>query len=161
VPPSFVRLTRRALEGGRQNPRKGDEHFFHVYTGLHRDVRPAGTVFSVAISPVRPSPPLRRHCNATPGTEAPSPTLLRRTGTRHRHARYCASYGLLSTAPSSQHAGSGRMSNLHATTLEAAPVQAQDSPRRPNRSKIRRDSHQLRGIVRHAFTRSRNSAARL
>jgi hypothetical protein len=32
-----------------------------------------------------------RHCNATPGTAAPSATLLRRTGTEHRHARHCAS----------------------------------------------------------------------
>jgi hypothetical protein len=154
VPPTFVRLTRRALEGGRRNPRKGDEHFFHVYIGLHRDVRPAGTVFSVAISPMRPSQPLQRHCNATSGTAAPSPTLLRRTGTRHRHTRYCASYGLLSTAPSSQHAGSSRMSNLQATTHEAAPVQAHDSPQRPNRSKICRDSRQLRGTAYRAFTRS-------
>jgi hypothetical protein len=56
-------------------------------------------------------------------------------------------------APSSQHAAGGRMSNLYTTTLEAAPVQAQDSPRRPNRSKIRQDGHQLRGTARHASTR--------
>jgi hypothetical protein len=69
VPPTFVRLTRRALEGGRRNPRKGDKYFFHVYTRLHRDVRPAGAVFSVAISPVRQSPPLQRHsghCSTIP-----------------------------------------------------------------------------------------------
>jgi hypothetical protein len=36
---------------GVAEPSKGDGHFFHVYTGLHRDVRPAGTVFSVAICP--------------------------------------------------------------------------------------------------------------
>jgi hypothetical protein len=56
-------------------------------------------------------------------------------------------------APSSQHAGGGRASNLYATTLEAAPVQAQDSPRRPNRSKIRPDGRQFRGTARHASTR--------
>jgi hypothetical protein len=39
----------------------GGECFFYDYIGLHRDVRPAGTVFSVAVSPVRPSPPLQRH----------------------------------------------------------------------------------------------------
>jgi hypothetical protein len=93
------------------------------------------------------------HCNATPGTAAPSLTLWRRTGTGHRHTRYCASYGLPSTAPSSQHAGGGRTSNLYATTLEAAHVRAQDSPRRPNRSKIRQDGRQLRGTARHASTR--------
>jgi hypothetical protein len=54
---------------GTAEPSKGDKYFFHVYTGLHRDVRPAGTVFSVAISPVRPSPPLQRHsvhCSVIP-----------------------------------------------------------------------------------------------
>jgi hypothetical protein len=34
---------------------------FYDYTGLRRDVKPAGTVFSVAVNPVRPSPPLQRH----------------------------------------------------------------------------------------------------
>jgi hypothetical protein len=69
VPPTFVRLTRQALEGGRRNPRMGDKYFFHVYTGLHRDVRPAETVFYVAISPVQTSSPLQRHsghCSAIP-----------------------------------------------------------------------------------------------
>jgi hypothetical protein len=62
VPPTFVRLTRRALEGGgAAEPSNGGECFFYDYTGLHRDVRPARTVFSVAVSLVRPSPPLQRH----------------------------------------------------------------------------------------------------
>jgi hypothetical protein len=60
VPPTFVRLTRRALEGGAE-PSKGNKYIFYGYTGLHRDVRPAGTVLSVAISPVRSSPPLQHH----------------------------------------------------------------------------------------------------
>jgi hypothetical protein len=46
---------------GDAEPSNGGECFFYDYTGLHRDVRPAGTVFSVTISPVRPSPPLRHH----------------------------------------------------------------------------------------------------
>jgi hypothetical protein len=69
VSPTFVRLTHRALEGGWRNPRRGDKYFFHVYTGLHHDVRLARTVFSVSISPVRPSPPLQRHsghCSVIP-----------------------------------------------------------------------------------------------
>jgi hypothetical protein len=106
VSPSFVRLTRRAPEGGRRNPRRWDKYFFHVYIGLHRDVRPAGTVFSVAISPVRPSPPLRALQRAS------SPTLWRRTGTGHRHARYCASYSLSSTAPSRGRAPLGQHAML-------------------------------------------------
>jgi hypothetical protein len=69
VSPTFVRLMHQALEGGQRKPRRGDKYFFHVYTGLHRDVRPVGTVFPVAIGPVRPSPPLQHHsghCSAIP-----------------------------------------------------------------------------------------------
>jgi hypothetical protein len=61
VPPTFVRLTRRAIEGGTAEPSNGGKCFLYDYRGLHREVRPAGTVFFVAISPVRPSPPLQRH----------------------------------------------------------------------------------------------------
>jgi hypothetical protein len=109
---------------GAAEPSKGGECFFYDYTGLRHDVRPARTVFSIAVSPVRPSPPLQRHCNATPGTAMTSPMLLRRMGTGRRHARHCTSYHLPSTAPSSRPAGGGRTSNLYATTLEAALVWA-------------------------------------
>jgi hypothetical protein len=54
---------------GTSEPSKGDKYFSHVYTGLHHDVRPAETVFSVAISPVPPYPPLQHrsgHCSAIP-----------------------------------------------------------------------------------------------
>jgi hypothetical protein len=61
VPPTPVRLTRCTLEKGRRSPRRGDERLLHARTGLHRDVRPVGAVTSVAIGPVRPSPPSRRH----------------------------------------------------------------------------------------------------
>jgi hypothetical protein len=77
-----------------------------------------------------------RHYSATPGTETTSPTLLERMGTGRRHARHCASYGPPLTAPSSRPASSGRTANLYATTLEVAPVRAQDTPRRPNKSQI-------------------------
>jgi hypothetical protein len=60
VLPTLVRLTRRALEGGRRNPRMGADAFCD-YTGLRRDVRPVGAVFPVAVNPVRPSQPLQRH----------------------------------------------------------------------------------------------------
>jgi hypothetical protein len=102
-----------------------------------------------------------RHCNITPGTVTTSPTLLERARTGRRHARRCASYELPLTAPSSRPTGGGRTANLYATTLEAAPVWAQDSPRRPTRSGIRQDSHLLHGIVRHASTCRRNSVSRL
>jgi hypothetical protein len=61
VPPTFAWLTRRALEGGPAEPSNGGECFFYDHTGLRRDVRPAGTVFSIAVTPVRPSSPLQRH----------------------------------------------------------------------------------------------------
>jgi hypothetical protein len=69
VPPTFVRLTRRALEEGTAEPSKRNKYVFYGYTGLRRDVRLAGTVLSVTIRPVRPSPPLQhhaRHCDNIP-----------------------------------------------------------------------------------------------
>jgi hypothetical protein len=94
-----------------------------------------------------------RHCRATPGTATTSPTLLERTGTGRRHAHHCTSYRPPLTTPSSRPTDGGWTANLYATTLEAAPVWALDSPRCPNRSEIRQDGHQLRGTARHAFTR--------
>jgi hypothetical protein len=91
-------------------------------------------------------------CSTTPGTATTSPTLLERTGTGRRHAFLCASYGPPLTAPSSRPAGDGRTANLYTTTLEAAPVQAQDAPRRPDWSKVRQDGRQLLGTARHAST---------
>jgi hypothetical protein len=155
MPPTFVRLTRRALERGQRNPRKRTNTFsmstedYAVTSGRWERSSPSLS------SPVRPSPPLRRHCNATSSTAVTSPTLLRCTRTGHCNDRCRASFGPPSTPPSSRPAGGDRTSNLYTTTLEAAPVRAQDSPRRPNRSKICRDDRQLRGTARHAFTRRR------
>jgi hypothetical protein len=69
VPPTLVRLTRRTLERERRNPQKGDGRLFHACPRLRRDVRLAGPVTSVAVGPVRPSPPSRHHpghCTAIP-----------------------------------------------------------------------------------------------
>jgi hypothetical protein len=95
------------------------------------------------------------HCSATPGTATTSPTLLERTGIGRRHACHCASYGPPLTAPSNGPAGDGQTANLYTTTLEAAPVRAQDTPRRTNRSEIHQDGRQLRGTARHDSTRRR------
>jgi hypothetical protein len=46
---------------GVAEPSNGGKCFFYDYTGLRHDVRPAGTIFSVAGSPVRSSPPLQHH----------------------------------------------------------------------------------------------------
>jgi hypothetical protein len=57
MPPAPVRLTRRALEGGRQDPRISST----CSCRTHRDVGPAGSGIPVAVSSVRPSPPLQHH----------------------------------------------------------------------------------------------------
>jgi hypothetical protein len=93
-----------------------------------------------------------RHCSATPDTVTTSSTLLKHTGTGRRHARHCTTYGFPLTPPSNWPAGGSQMTNLYATTLEVARVRTQDSPRRPNKSKIRQDDRQLRDTARHAFT---------
>jgi hypothetical protein len=61
VPPTPVRPAHRTLEKGRQNPRRDDARLLRARTGRRRDVRTVGAVNSVAIGPVRPSPPPRRH----------------------------------------------------------------------------------------------------
>jgi hypothetical protein len=151
MPPAFVRLTCRALEMGAAEHSNGGE-CFSMTTQDYAVTSGRWEQSSLSLSALCDHP---RHCNATPDTATTSPTLLKRTGTGRRHARHCTSYGLPSTVPSSRPAGGDRTGNLYATTLEAAPVRAQDSPRRPNRSEIRRDDRQLRGAARHAVARRR------
>jgi hypothetical protein len=98
---------------------------------------------------VQPSLPLRRHAvhcyNYSDAVE--------NAGTGRRHACYCTPYGSSSTAPSSP-PGDVPV-NHHASTLEAAPVQAQGTPRRHDWGKIRQDDRQLPGTVRQTTTRSK------
>jgi hypothetical protein len=47
----------------------------------------------------------------------------------------------------------GQSTNRYTATLEAAPIRAQDAPRRLNRSRIRQDGRQLRSTARHTSTR--------
>jgi hypothetical protein len=96
-----------------------------------------------------------RHCSAMPGTATTSPMLLECTGTGRRHACHCTSYGPPLTTPSSRPAGDGWTANLYTTTLEDAPVRAQDAPRCRDWSKIRQDGRQLRGTARDASTHRR------
>jgi hypothetical protein len=128
VPPTPVRLAHRILERGQRNPRRDDAPLLCARTGRRRDVRPAGTVFSVTISPVRPSLPLQCHFNATPATAPPCPMLWKHAETGHRHANHCTLYGFVSMAPWNPHADGPRTSNLYATPLEAAPGDAQYAP---------------------------------
>jgi hypothetical protein len=157
VPPTFARLTPQALEGGRQNPQMGANAFSmttqdYTVTSSQRE-RSSPSLSALCGHP--------RHCSTTPGSATTSPMLSKRTETRRRHTCHCALYGLPLMAPSSRHTGSGRTANLYATTLEAAPIRAQDSPRRPNRSEIHQDSQLLHGTVHHASTHRRNSVTHL
>jgi hypothetical protein len=123
-------------------------YFLCAYAGPRRDVRPAGSVIPVAVSPVQPSPPLPHHT----GHCGNIPVLLGRTGTRHHHNGHCATYG-----SRQQHPRTGppwrQSTNCYTTALEVAPVRAHDAPRRLNRSGIRQDGRQLRSTVRHTSTR--------
>jgi hypothetical protein len=96
---------------------------------------------------VRPSLPLPHH--AAHGYNYSN--AIEHAGTGCRHACHCAPYGPLSTAPSSPLEAAPV--NHYASTLETAPVRAQDAPRRCDWSKIRQDGHQLYGTVRHTATR--------
>jgi hypothetical protein len=83
--PTLVQPTRRTLERGRRNHRKGDGRLFHACPGPRRDVRPVGRVSSVTVGPARPSLPSRLHpghCSAIPdavglrGNKTPPRRLL-------------------------------------------------------------------------------------
>jgi hypothetical protein len=140
-----VRLTRCALEGDGSTL----ECLSFAYAGPCRDARPAGSVIPVAVNPVRPCLPLphqARHCGNISA-------LLGHAGTRRLHNSHCASYGSpVNCTLESAHYG-GQSTNRYTATLEAAPVRAQDAPRRLNRSGIRQDGRQLHGTARHTPTR--------
>jgi hypothetical protein len=74
-----------------------------------------------------------------PGTATTYPTLLERTGTGRRHACHCAVYGPPVDGTLESARNGGRTTNHYATTLEAAPVRAEDAPRRPDWSSIRQE----------------------
>jgi hypothetical protein len=102
----------------------------------------------VAVSPVRPSPPLLHHAWRCGDIPAP----LERAETRHCHNDHCATYGLPVNDTLELAYHGGRSTNYYAATLEAAPVRAQDAPRRLNESGIRQDGRQFHRIVRHTVT---------
>jgi hypothetical protein len=134
-------------------PRRGGgdtlEYLLRAYAGPRRDVGPAGSDIPVAVSPVWPSPPLPHHT----GRCGDIPTLLGRSGTRHRHNDHCATYGLpVNGTLEFAHHG-GRSTNYCAAALEVTPVRAQDTPRCLNGSGIRQDGCQLRNTIRHTATR--------
>jgi hypothetical protein len=101
VSPTFCTANSSSPRRGAVEPSKGDEYLFYVYTGLHRDVRPAGAVFSVAVKPCAAIPAsaasLQRHsghCSDIPdavkdaqGRDVAKPTTVLRTASCQRHPR--------------------------------------------------------------------------
>jgi hypothetical protein len=124
VPHTPVRPAHRALEKGWRNPRREDARLLRARTRRRRDVGPVGAVTSIAISPVRPSPPPRRHpdhCITIPdivGTYG--------DGTPPRRPLCLVRPHVNDTLESSR----GRPSNEQPLRhpLEATPGRAQDTP---------------------------------
>jgi hypothetical protein len=118
-------------------PRRGAGHTLeplsHESAASNHDVRPAGA----------PSPPLwhhAEHCYNNSG-------VVGHAGTGRRNACHCTPYGSPSTTSSSP--SEDATANHYAFTLEVAPVQVRDAPRRQDRGKDRQDGRQLPGAVRH------------
>jgi hypothetical protein len=109
VPPTPVRLTRRALEVGPAEP----SNAFPVTTQGYVVTSGRRQRSSPSMSALCGHP---RHCSATADTASTSPTLLERTGTGRHHACHCATYGPPSTAPSNWPAGGGQTTNRYAAT---------------------------------------------
>jgi hypothetical protein len=138
VPPTQVRLAHRTLEKGRRNPRRKDARLLRARMGRRRDVRLVGAVTSVAISPVRPSPPPRRHpghCITIPdaveacgdGTPPCQPLCLVRT---HVNGTLESSRGRPSNELALRHAP--RSHSWTRTGHAMTPYQKRDSPGQPS-----------------------------
>jgi hypothetical protein len=146
VSPTPVRLTRRALEGGPAAP----SNIFYLLIQGHTVTSGQRDRSSPSLSILCGHP---RQCSTMPDAVRDIPTLLGRTGTRHRHNGHCATYGPpVNGTLELAHRGAWS-TNCYTDTHEAAPVQAQDAPRRLNRSGIRQDRRQLRSTVRHTAIR--------
>jgi hypothetical protein len=109
APPTPVRLTCRALEGGPVAP---SIYFPMNFAGLGQGVRPAWW-------PPPRVQPHAGHCGNSFGA-------VECAGTGRRHARHCAPYGSTSATPSSPPRD---IAAIHrAPTLEATTVRVQDTP---------------------------------
>jgi hypothetical protein len=118
VPPTPVRLTRRALERGPAAPSN------HFLVNLQGQAMTLGrwNAIPVTVDPVRPPPCLQNHAEHCYNNSG----AVGRTGTGCRHACHCIPYGSLSTASSSP--SEDATANHYALTLEAATIQVQDTP---------------------------------
>jgi hypothetical protein len=117
APPTPVRLTRCALEGGPATP---SNRFLVNLQGQtitlgRRDTIPA------TVGPVRPPPCLQHHAGHCYNNSG----AIRHVRTGCRHACHCIPYGSPSTASSSP--SKDAMANHYTLTLEAATVRVQDT----------------------------------
>jgi hypothetical protein len=102
-------------------------------------IRPAPTQDGVVTSDQRSVSPLSlptlcghpHRYAAIPGTTASSLALWEPGTTGHYHAHRCAASGPPSAQPSGRCTDGDQTRSSHVATLEAAPGQAQNSPRRP------------------------------
>jgi hypothetical protein len=150
VPPTPVRLTRRALEGGPTTP----SNAFSVITQGHAVTSGQWDRSSPSLSTLCDHP---RHCRTMPDIVTTSRHCW---GARGQDITTTATVPRTDpplAAPSNRPTDGGQKTNHYAATLETAPVRAQDAPQRLDWRRIRQDGRQLRGtahqrkrIVRHA-----------
>jgi hypothetical protein len=119
VPPTPVRLTRRALESGLAAP---SNHFLVNLQGQAMTLGRRNAI-PVTVDPVRPSPCLQHHA----GHCYNNSSAVGHAGTGRRQACHCNPYGSPSTASSSP--PEEATANHYAFTLEAAPVQVRNAQR--------------------------------
>jgi hypothetical protein len=117
VPPTPVRLTRRALEGGPATP---SNHFLVNLQGQAMTLGRQNAI-PATVGPARPLPCLQHHtghCYNHSGADG-------HAGTGRHHACHCIPYGSPSTASSSP--SEDATANHWALTLEATTVRVQDT----------------------------------
>jgi hypothetical protein len=144
VPPTPVRLMRCALEGEPAAP----SNVFSVLMQGHAVTSGRRDRSSPSLSALCDHP---RHCCTTPNTVA---TSRRCWGARGQDIATTATVPqrvpVNGTLESARYGG--QSTNRYTAALEAAPVRAQDAPRRLNRSGIRQDGRQLHNATRHTST---------
>jgi hypothetical protein len=118
APPTPVRLTRRALEGGPATPSN------HFLVNLQDQVMMLGRQDAIptTVGRVRPPPCSQHHAGQCYNYSG----IIRHAGAGRRHAYHCTPYGSPSTASSSL--SEDATASHYAPTLEATPVRGEDTP---------------------------------
>jgi hypothetical protein len=118
APPTPVRLTRRALEGGPATPSN------HFLVNLQDQVMMLGRQDAIptTVGRVRPPPCSQHHAGQCYNYSG----VIRHAGAGRRHAYHYTPYGSPSTASSSL--SEDATASHYAPTLEATPVRGEDTP---------------------------------